>query len=249
LKRAEYDVMAAAEGRLWWYRGLRRLVVQGLTRYLSPGAVPLIVDVGCGTGGTFRAVRAAMPRIRYVGLDLERAALDHCRGKGIRSLVQASASAMPLRPQSADALVCLDVLCYRDVDPAAVLQRFFEVLRPGGVLVVNLPAFTSLRGEHDVAVGIARRFRAPELQALCQRSGFDIVLLTYWNAALFLPLWVWRRLSRRAGEVHAISDTARSPRWLNALLTGLVLSEVGLTRWFRWPCGSSVLVVARRPSA
>ena len=249
MKRAEYDVMAAAENRLWWYRGLHRLVVQGLARYLSARAVPLIVDVGCGTGGTFRALRATMPRIRYVGLDLEPAALEHCRGNGIRSLVQASASAMPLRPQSADALVCLDVLCYRDVDPAAAFQRFFEVLRPGGVLVVNLPAFKSLRGEHDVAVGIARRFRASELQALCRRTGFDILLLTYWNAALFLPLWVWRRLSRRAGEAHATSDTARSPRWLNALLTGLVLSEVGLTRWLRWPFGSSVLVVARRPSA
>jgi SAM-dependent methyltransferase len=248
LKLGEYDVMAATEDRLWWYRGLRRLVVRSLARHLPPGRQPLIVDVGCGTGGTFRAVRAALPGVRYLGLDLEPKALDHCRARGTRSLVQASAFDMPLRSQSADALVCLDVLCYRGVDAAASLRRFFEVLRPGGVLIMNLPAFKSLRGEHDLAVGIARRFRAPELQALCQRAGFDILLLSYWNAVLSLPLWVWRRLSRRAGQAQATSDTARSPRWLNHLLTGLVLFEVGLTRWLSWPWGSSVFLVARRPS-
>jgi SAM-dependent methyltransferase len=153
-----------------------------------------------------------------------------------------------VRLQSADALVCLDVLCYRGVDAGAAFREFFEVLRPGGVLIVNLPAFESLRGEHDVAVGISRRFRAPELQILCGRAGFAILLLSYWNAALFVPLWLWRRLSRSAGEAEAASDTARSPRWLNLVLTGLVLSEVALTRWLSWPWGSSVVVVARKPS-
>jgi len=248
VKRGEYDVMASVEDHLWWYRGLRRLVVRSLAHNLSAGAASLIVDVGCGTGGTFRAVRAALPGVRYVGLDPEAKALEHCRSRGLRSLIQASVADMPVRLQSADALVCLDVLCYRGVDAAAALRRFFEVLRPGGVLVVNLPAFESLRGEHDLAVGIARRFRAAELQALCRRAGFTILLLSYWNAALFLPLWLWRQLSRSAGEAEARSDTARFPRWLNVLFTGLVLSEVGLTRWIRWPWGSSVVVVARRPS-
>jgi SAM-dependent methyltransferase len=247
VKRGEYDVMAAVEDRLWWYRGLRRLVVRSLTHYLPAGAAPLIVDVGCGTGGTFQAVRAALPGVRYVGLDPEPKALEHCRTRGVRSLIQASVADMPVRLQSADALVCLDVLCYRGVNAEGAFRRFFAVLRPGGVLVVNLPAFEGLRGEHDLAVGIARRFRAAELQILCRQAGFTILLLSYWNAVLFLPLWVWRRLSRSAGEAEATSDTARSPRWLNAVFTGLVLSEISLTRWFCWPWGSSVVVVARRP--
>ena len=240
--------MAAAEERLWWYRGLRSLVVRSLTHHLPAGVQPLIVDVGCGTGGTFKTVRAALPGVRYVGLDLEPKALAHCRARGISDLIQGSAADIPLRPQSADALVCLDVLCYRGIDPAAALGRFFEVLKPGGVLLVNLPAFECLRGEHDLAVGIARRFRAPQLRALCQGAGFEILLLSYWNTALFLPLWAWRQLSRSAREDQATSDTARSPRWLNHLLAGLVLVEVGLTRWICWPWGSSVFVAARRPS-
>jgi SAM-dependent methyltransferase len=247
VKRGEYDVMAALEDRLWWYRGLRRLVVRGLANYLRAGPLPLIVDVGCGTGGTFRAVRAALPGVCYVGLDPEPKALEHCRSRGLRRLVQASLADMPVRLQSADALICLDVLCYRGVDVGAALRQFFEVLRPGGLLVVNLPAFESLRGEHDLAVGIARRFRASELQNDCRGAGFAILFLSYWNATLFLPLWLWRRLSRGTGEAEATSDTARSPSWLNAVLTGLVLSEVALTRWLRWPWGSSILVVARRP--
>ena len=239
--------MAAAEDRLWWYRGLRRLIVRSLERHVPAGARSRIVDVGCGTGGTFQTVSGALPGVRYVGLDLEPKALGHCLARGLRSLIHASVNAMPLRARCADAVLCLDVLCYRGVDPETVLARFFEILRPGGLLIVNLPAFESLRGEHDLAVGIAHRFRAAELRRLCERTGFEIARLTYWNAALFLPLLVWRRLTRRAGEAQATSDTARSPGWLNPPLTGLILLEVELTRWISWPWGSSVLVVGRRP--
>lgn len=240
--------MARAEDRLWWYRGLRRLVVGALVRRFPAGARPRILDVGCGTGGTFRAIRRALPGVSYVGFDLEPKALEHCRARGVRSLVRASASAVPVRARSADAVVCLDVLCYRGMDPAAALARFFEILKPGGLLLVNLPAFESLSGEHDLAVGIARRFRAPELRGLCERAGFEIARLTYWNWTLFLPLLAWRRLTRGAGETRATSDTARSPGWLNPPLTALVLLEVGLTRLLSWPWGSSVFVVARRPA-
>jgi len=238
--------MAAAEDRLWWYRGLRRLVVSNLERFLPKSQSPLIVDVGCGTGGTYAEVRARFPGVRYIGIDVEPRALDHCRARGFGTVVRGSANDVPLRPACADAVICLDVLYYASIDREAALHQFFAVLKPGGVLLLNLPAFEILRGRHDLAVGIARRFRLGEVRSLCRQAGFEPVLITYWNAALFLPLMIWRQLSRGAGEEQAVSDTARSPRWLNLVLVPLILAEIGLARWVRYPAGSSVFAVARR---
>jgi len=241
--------MAAAEDRLWWYRGLRRLVVSNLERFLPKRPSPLIVDIGCGTGGTFQAVRAAFPGIRYVGLDPEPKALEYCRARGLRARVRASANGVPFSAGTAEAVLCLDVLYYAGVNRPAALARFFEVLKPGGLLVLNLPAFEGLRGQHDLAVGIAKRFRASEVRALCEGAGFQVLIVTYWNATLLLPLLIWRWLSRAAGASLVRSDTGRSPRVLNSLLSAVVLIEVWLARWVRYPVGSSVFVVARRPAA
>ena len=59
MERVEYERMHAVEDRMWWYRGLRRLVAQVLDRALadSTAAGPLL-DAGCGTGGSKASVSA-----------------------------------------------------------------------------------------------------------------------------------------------------------------------------------------------
>lgn len=246
MKQGEYDVMAASEDRLWWYRALHRLVVSSLERFLAARTSPCVVDVGCGTGGTYAQIRGRFPGVRYIGIDVEPLALDHCRRRGLRAVIQGSASAVPVRAACADAVVCLDVLYYASIDPAAAVGQLGAALKPGGLLLLNLPAFESLRGRHDQAVGIAKRFRIDEMRRLLEQARLEPVLLTYWNAALFLPLMAWRWFSRGAGQAEAISDTGRSPRWLNAVLVPPILLEIYLTRWVRYPFGSSVFAVARR---
>lgn len=239
--------MAASEDSHWWYRRLRRLVVETLDSAF-PGAGPrTIVDVGCGTGGCCRAVRSRFGSVRCVGIDPEPKALEHCRASGMRELIRASASELPLRPASADAVICLDVLYYPSIRPDAAMQRFFDVLRPGGVLILNLPAFARLRGQHDVAVAIRKRYRLDEVRALCEAAGFQVTRATYWNAALFVPLVVWRWLSRPTLAAGALSDVARSPRWLNPIFHCILATEAAAMRWATLPFGSSAFVVARKP--
>ncbi len=248
MQKIEYDVMAAFEDGHWWYQGLRRLVVDAVCRLIQ-GPNPRIVDVGCGTGGCYRAVRARLTNVSYVGVDIEPVALEYCRARGLDHLVRASANDIPLRAQSADAVICLDVLYYASIRPRTALAGFYDVLKPGGVLILNLPAFESLRGEHDRAVAIPKRYRSGEIRALCEQAGFQIVRATYWNAALFFPLMIWRRLSRAKQNGEAASDVARSSGPLNGVLRWLVLAEARMARWMRFPIGSSLFVVARRPAA
>lgn len=241
--------MAAFEDRHWWYRGLRGLVVDSLGRRFPGSAPRRIVDVGCGTGGCYRAVRARFGESSYVGLDVEPRALEFCRARGLTRLIQASANEVPLRRESADAVICLDVLYYSSIRPSTALRRFYELLRPRGVLILNLPAFEVLRGEHDRAVGISKRFRWREVRSLCEQAGFRVVWHTYWNTTLFLPLMVWRWLSRARAGGPPVSDVGRVPRWLDGPCRWLILAEVWAARRVGLPFGSSLFVVAERPAA
>jgi|SRR5215813_3278268 len=247
MQAAEYAVMADLEAEHWWYHGLRRLVIRALSLRWPRGGPERIVDVGCGTGGGYLVLRRRYPECRYVGVDVEPRALGYCRKRGLTTIALATADAMPLRPGVADAIVCLDVLYYADIDPSTTLQGFFRLLRPSGLLLLNLPALEALRGEHDRAVGIARRFRLTEVRRLCEHAGFEILHATYWNLALLVPLLVWRRLTAWRRAPAPRSDVGRSGGRLNALCRAVIRLDVALASRLRMPLGSSVFVVARRP--
>src|SRR2546423_1857932 len=80
---------------------------------------------------------------------------------------------------------------------AMARDELYRALKPGGRLLLNLPAFASLAGEHDVAVRAARRYTTKEARALVERHGFHVVRCSYWNMALTPAVWLVRRLSRR----------------------------------------------------
>jgi SAM-dependent methyltransferase len=248
MQPAEYAVMAEREASHWWYRGLRRLVVRALAHQWPCGSPERIVDVGCGTGGGYVLLRRRYPDSRYVGVDVEPDALRHCRERGLTTVALASANAMPLRAGVADAIVCLDVLYYADIDPSTTLRGFFRLLRPSGVLILNVPALEALRGEHDRAVGIAHRFDLDEVRRLCEGAGFEILHATYWNFALLVPMLVWRRFTAWRGAPAARSDVGRGLGWLNAVCRGLIHLDVAVAGTLGMPLGSSVFVVARRPA-
>jgi SAM-dependent methyltransferase len=243
----EYDIMAGVEDSYWWYKGLHRLVMYGLSRGGVKGEPQNILDLGCGTGGCYRAIQGRFPRVSYVGVDVEPKALAYSRQRGLWRLLQASVNHVPLCRESADVIICLDVLCETSVCPKAVLQQCYEILRPQGVLILNLPAFESLRGQHDSAVGIRKRFRSGEARSLLEQSGFHLLSMTYWNMVLFLPMWAWRRRSRTRAMGEPRSDITRVPRWLNPALGALLWVELTLSRWVSLPFGSSIFLVGQKP--
>lgn len=240
----EYARMRQAEDEHWWYRALRSLVAREVAHASGFGGPPRILDAGCGTGGGLDRWALAVGAPGY-GVDLASAALGHCRARGQDGIALASVEALPFGAGTFDAVVSLDVLCLEGLDEARALAEFRRVLRPGGLLVLNLPAFEALRGEHDRAVRIRRRFRSAELADLLRESGFRVGRVRYWNTILFPAVWLIRRL-RRGGH-EASSDLAALPGPLNAALAALLAAESRVTAALQPPFGTSVLCVATRP--
>ncbi len=240
---AEYDLMDAAEARMWWYRALHARVADALARRRAPAGP--VLDAGCGTGGLL--VRLAATGRALAGLDFNPAAARRAATKSGAATTAGDANRLPFADGAFGALTSCDVLCHRAVDPCAALAEFARVLAPGGTLVLNLPAYAWLHSAHDERVHNSRRFTAGAARAMVAAAGFTAIEARYWNA-LLLPLMILQRKVLKSDAAHDSSDVAPFPPWLDATLFGVTAAERTLARLgLRYPAGGSILVVATRP--
>ena len=244
----EYVLMRGQEDTHWWYRALRAAVVRHLRLRLPQGTRPArIVDAGCGTGGMLAALRENFAGALLIGVDLEEQAVRISAGLGVADhVLRASINALPLGSARFDAVISLDVLYHADVDEAAALAELKRVLRPGGPLIVNLPAFEALRGAHDVAVHGARRYTPRRLAALAAAEGLEVEHWTCWNTTLLPLVWAWRTFGRLAGS--EASDLRPAPAWVNTTLGALIGAEWRIADRARLPLGSSLFAILRKPA-
>jgi SAM-dependent methyltransferase len=238
----EYRKMAEVEDAMWYYRALHHHVIRNLSRQLS-GSTLRHLDAGCGTGGLLRGLHAAQPGWRLTGVDFSPLACELARERSSAEIVQGSIAALPFPAESFDAMSSCDVVC-QVTEPAQAMREFHRCLKPGGAIVVTMPAYQWLFSYHDREVGNLRRYSRRELNDLLVGAGFTIERSTYWNTLPF-PLAVLRR--KILPPAKARSDVAAFPPWLEALLNGLMALEQGwLALGGRFPFGTSVLTVARK---
>jgi SAM-dependent methyltransferase len=242
----EYVVMRQQEDTHWWYRALRGAVVRTLQSQM--GSAPRLLDAGCGTGGMMAAVRTAFPRAELTGLDFDEQAVRLSAERGVADhLLRGSANALPFKTARFDAALSLDVLYHQGIDDGAAFAELKRVLRPGGVLIINLPAFESLRGAHDVAVHTARRYEPHHLRQLAAAQKLEVEHWTCWNTALSPLVWLWRRRGRLAGSGD--SDLRSLPPLLNTVLEGLLRLEWTVAERLSLPFGSSLFAILRKTAA
>ena len=232
---AEYDLMDAAEERMWWYRALHARLADALR-----GVSGRILDAGCGTGGLLSSL-PAMPGVTRFGLEHHAPAAVRAAAKSGAAVACGSIAALPFAAASFDAAVSADVLCHAGVDPPAALAELSRVLRPGSLLVLNMPAYAWLASAHDRRVHNARRVTATALAAWLRAAGYRDIRAGYWNT--LLPLMVVQRKLLARGD--AGSDVAAFPPWVDA--TFLAVTEIERRLRLRLPAGGSVLATARTP--
>ena len=243
MERREYERMAAVEEQSWWFRGLHRNLI-GAWRRAAPGlGDPAILDAGCGTGGLLLRLRRAAPPARLYGIDLNplAAAITHDKSEALIAI--GSTMALPFATASLDVVFSADVLCHRGVEPLAALRSIHSCLEPGGMLILNLPAYRWLLSGHDHAVDNARRFARGEVYDLLQAAGFTAIRTRYWNSILF-PLMLLQRVT----HPHGASDVALLPAAIERIFDVIAAFETWLSdRGLNFPFGGSILATAVKP--
>jgi SAM-dependent methyltransferase len=231
------------EERHWWYRGRRRIIAELMRRLELPADVE-ILDAGCGSGRNM----VDLARLGTV-TGIEIADLSYARAleRGVGEVVRGSITELPLPDARFQVAVCLDVIEHIEDDLRA-LRELYRVVRPGGTLLVTVPAYQWLWSEHDVINHHKRRYTRRTLSAVAAQAGWETVWTTYFNGLLLPVAIAHRRLSRPKHLVdEPVSDLERTPERLNALLEWPLRFEAWLIgRGWRIPVGLSLVAIFRK---
>lgn len=254
---AEIDLMASVEVDHWWYRGLRDAIGQSLrSSYARIPAAARILDAGCGTGENLKFLKQLLNPAYAGGFDLSPLAVSRSRAKVPGADVYLSDIRDPqIHIEDLDLVLSCDVVSIAGIDDSgAGLSRLVAHMRPGGTMILNLPAFAWLRSRHDVSTCTRERVTVDQVRRLLRGLGLAIEVVSYRVFSL-LPAIVLARLPSillpardPEGAPVRCSDLKLTPRWIDpALFTVLHAENALIVRGMRFPWGSSVYAVARKP--
>ncbi len=237
--------MYQVENRHWWYQGMEAITRAVLDRWFPSTSALRILDAGCGTGAAMTTYLADYGAV--TGIDLYPRALEFCRKRDAHRLACASVLDLPFASASFGLVTSFDVL-YEQAVPSdmAAVREFARVLIPGGRILLRLPAYDWLRGQHDKMVHTNRRYTTGLVKKLLESSGLVVEHLSYANSFLF-PLAVLKRLGEKIFPSKDVSsDLALDVGIFNNVLKFILSCEAPLVANISLPYGLSVIAVGRK---
>lgn len=244
MDRSVYERFWELEQAHFWRVGRRRFLLELIEQHVPPAAqTRRLLDVG-GACSILSQELARFGEVTMVEPDEPTAAFAK-EQFGLDVRVGRLPDQLPVEGLF-DVITLFDVIEHVDDDLAA-LRAVRELLRPGGLLVVTVPALMMLWSDHDVANHHFRRYEKQQLSSVLERAGFSIERLTYFTSLLF-PLVALQRLAGRLrpSKEKPEYDVKVPSAPVNQALLGAMTVERNLMRRFDMPIGSSLVAVCGR---
>lgn len=246
----EKSVFIAIEdaGENWWYVSRENFVIHILHHMRKPFR---LLDVGFGTGRFISRVAREVHGCEITGIDPSKQALSLAKKKRIKAaLVLGDVETMKYT-DSFDVITCLDVV--EHTDDTKSLKRVYSALKPGGIVIITVPAFNAMWCRNDDLSHHKRRYTAGELKSKLRKAGFRVELLSYWNLHLFLPILVVRKLNRFLDKIGVRKepdyDLKTPGKFFNSMLIRLMeVDNAMILAGFKLPLGTSIFCIARKAS-
>jgi SAM-dependent methyltransferase len=237
--RIVYDRMAAHDSTHWWYRARREILADYLTRYAGLPEDARILEIGCGTGHNLPML-ARFGRVEAIEIDP--AAREIASERLGQSVGDAPLPGLPGVERGAyDLVAVLDVVEHNEDDVAA-LAAMKSLLKPGGKVLIAVPAHQWMWSAHDVVNHHHRRYSKATLRRAIAAAGMTPAKLGYFNSLLF-PLAAAARI---AGRLTGRDDSDDSPpaKPLNALFERVFALERHLVGRVPMTPGVSIVTLA-----
>lgn len=246
MRKDLYEEMYRLEESYWWHVAKRRLVQSMVKQYLPSGSGRVALDVGCGTGKLLKEMKQWKRWQRVIGMDGADEALKYCLERGITDCIKANfESKLPLADDSVDLITSLDVVEHVKKDQQ-LLREFSRVLKPGGLVIVTVPAHQWLWTYWDDILGHKRRYTTDEMKDRFIKAKLEIIKVSYFYSYLLPIALVFRYVKRVFPGLKGRSDFVRLPEVINKLLLWLSRIETEVVSKQQIPTGLSVVCVGRR---
>lgn len=214
-----------------------------------PSAQTVIMEIGCSSGFLIKDLAASFPEAVIISADVVKEPLYRLAKTlpGI-PLIRFDLLQSPQPDQSVDVLIMLNVLEHIEDDVLA-LQKAFNLLKPGGALIIEVPAGQNLYDAYDAELHHFRRYSASELQTKLTQAGFKVtrkshlgfVLFPAFAAVKLLNKWLPSRKNKTVVRDQAASTSGSV--WVKLAME----FESKSLAAFRLPFGIRVLMTAQRP--
>ncbi len=237
----------------WWLVGRRRIFFALLEHFLPVQSDLLILDIGCGYGGMFEGLSR---HGHVMGLEIDLESAKFCNRRGFGGTCLGTGYALPILPGSLDLITLFDTIEHIEDDQRVILQCR-DALKPGGQVMITVPAYQFLYADNDRLSHHFRRYTRSQLIKLVEGGGLEVKKATYYNVLLFpliLPavlllklIQVFRGTHNKGCEGGKTNLSYKLPNLLAATLTAIFSSEQHLLTRISAPFGHSIAIIARKP--
>ncbi|KKR03860.1 MAG: Methyltransferase type 11 [Parcubacteria group bacterium GW2011_GWC2_39_14] len=243
--QAYKQLVELQRNRHWWFVGRSSLIRSLLSHHLKKSNEQTLLDIGCGMGGNAELLQNFG---ETTGLDPQKQAVETC-SKKYDHVILGTVYNIP-KEKKFNAITLLDVLEHI-TDDQETLNTIYEQTKPGGIVLITVPAFPFLWSNHDVLLHHKRRYTKTELKQKTKQAGFEILTISHFMFTTFPFFLIFRlcgRVWRKLAKIQTYFDPIfLLPRPLNSFLIKIINLEGKIIKHKPLPFGSSLVCCAQKP--
>lgn len=242
-----FEALYKIEDKHFWFAVREQIIKIIINKNIKQKKGHSFLEIGCGTG----IVLVLLEKLGFLvtGLDIHREGLQLARKRTKARLLCADVYKLKEKKKYEN-VGLFDVIEHVDND-ALFLTTCRNMLMDRGRVIITVPADMRLWSRMDEASGHKRRYTKRDLINLLQKSGFKVEYSSYFNFLLYIPLFLFRRLSdeqmKKENQHHLLIEELKLPPLpVNFLLKWFLLIESQILRVIQIPFGTSLIVVGSR---
>lgn len=245
-----YQQFLNLERNHWWFRGRRSVYLGLLQSHMKGNTQGPALDLGCGLGGF-------LPDLQTMGFDVYGADMDfeslqYCVERGFAKCMQTDSYVLPFADNSFELITLFDAIEHIE-DDHRVMAEVARILKPGGKVIISVPAYQFLFANNDRVAQHFRRYNRRTVRELYEGAGLTVERNTHSNVFLFpviLPIVLVSKL------LESVLDKERKashsnlswpmPKFVNDILHKIFAAELLVSRHIDWPAGHSIAAIASK---
>src|SRR3989338_2861512 len=202
MEKSYYKDFFVSEKEHWFFRARRNILIYFIKKHAKPDSI--IFDFGCGSGYLVGELQKMDYDVR--GMDFEKEAIDYGIDSGVKNLILGSGNKIKYPDGSFDLITSFDTLEHIE-NEEPVIKELIRVLKPGGKMIITVPAYMWLWGVQDEVSHHFRRYTAGSLANVFENFfELEVIKMTYFVTFLFPPIAIIRLFSRWFNAKNRRSD-------------------------------------------